>query len=277
MQRNGLMGLALLAPEGINATVAGAEGPIESFKVLIRGVLGNDEIRFKDSVSQIPPFKRVTVDIRTEIVGLKRPDLTPNATEDHHLSAREWHEMLGSDEPKIVIDTRNGYETSLGMFHGAIDPSLDRFSDWSGYLDKEPLPTDQPILIYCTGGIRCEKAILDMRAHGFERVYQLRDGILGYLAEYPDGQFEGECFVFDDRVSLGSDLLPTGNFGICPGCGLTSGAKKACSWCGEAYFVCPRCEPTWDPVCSKTCLDRWSRHGSKEPRKLKQVKTGGDN
>jgi UPF0176 protein len=169
--------------------------------------------------------------------------------------------MLESDEPKLLIDTRNRYETQVGKFRGAIDPDLGTFSDWQTYLRQTPLPKDVPVMIYCTGGIRCEKAILEMHEEGFEKVYQLRDGILGYLAEYPQGYYEGECYVFDDRVTVGPDLKPTGNYGTCPGCGLTAGITDTCDICDGRYFVCEVCQPKRPSVCSKPCLDQFQRHG----------------
>jgi UPF0176 protein len=260
---HGLRGLVLLAPEGINGTVAGEEAVVFEFKDHLASQFEIDDFRFKNSFSQAPPFRRMDVEIRKEIVGLKRPDLAPLTVENGHLSARDWHAMLNTDQEKMLIDTRNQYETLAGKFKGAIDPNLDRFSDWGKYLDRCELPRDVPIMIYCTGGIRCEKAILELRSRGFEDVVQLRDGILGYLAEYPNEMFEGDCFVFDDRVTVGQDLLPTGRFGICPGCGLTSDVKRECEWCGEPYFVCSACEGHWKPVCSKTCRDRFERHGGR--------------
>ena len=263
MTERDVMGLVIFAEEGINGTVAGSAIAIADFKLFVIATLQEAEIRFKDSVSEFPPFRRISVDIRSEIVGLKRPDLKPDSPENSHLSPSEWHAMITSSEPKLVIDTRNRYETISGKFRGAIDPGLASFSEWGEYLDKAGLPKDQPVMIYCTGGIRCEKAILEMRARGFDEVYQLRDGILGYLEEFPQGEYEGECYVFDDRVCLGPDLLPSHNYGVCPGCGLTSGEKKQCAWCGESYFHCQGCVEKWPPVCSKTCRDRYERHGSK--------------
>lgn len=259
----GLNGLVLFASEGINGTVAGDEGDVEAFKAFICELVGESDIRFKDSVSPIRPFHRLSVDIREEIVGMKRPDLVPTSTEDHHLSAREWHEALSADGKKLVIDTRNRYETIVGKFKGAVDPDLKAFSAWGEYLESADIPRDVPVYIYCTGGIRCEKAILEMHVRGFESVFQLRDGILGYLNEYPDGLFDGDCFVFDDRVALDKDLKPSGRFGICPGCGLTSGTKMECQRCGDPYFVCDACLEKWPPVCSKTCRDRWLRKMAK--------------
>jgi len=263
MSANAVLGLVLVSEEGVNGTVAGGDEEIEAFRGFVRSVIGTEDIRFKDSFSEIPPFHRVSVDIRKEIVGLKRPDLVPESTEDHHLTPAEWHEAMASTTPKLVIDTRNRYETLVGKFAGAIDPDIKNFSEWGAYLDSAEIPSDIPVYIYCTGGIRCEKAILEMHQRGLDKVYQLRDGILGYLAEYPDGFYEGECFVFDDRVAVNRELKPTERFGICPGCGLTSETKRSCERCGTGYYVCTACEQTWEPVCSKECRDLWRRHGPK--------------
>lgn len=263
MAENGVLGLVVLAPEGVNGTVGGAADAIGRFKEVVGEMFGLGDIRFKDSSCEAPPFRRISVDIRSEIVGMKRPDLVPERVEQDHLSPKEWHQILASDEPKVVIDTRNKYEVAAGRFRGAIDPELTSFSQWGSYLDSSEIPKDAPVLIYCTGGIRCEKAILEMRLRGFDRVFQLRDGILGYLAEYPNGFYEGDCFVFDDRVALDQNLEPSGRYGICPGCGLTSSEKRTCGWCEAEYFLCAACEEGWEGGCSKTCLDRIRRHGAR--------------
>lgn len=261
MHGHRLMGLVLVAEEGLNGTVAGASSDIQDFKSFVEALAGINDIRFKDSISTVAPFHRVSVDIRREIVGMKRPDLVPPTTENRHLSPREWHEFLQSETDYTLIDTRNRYETRAGMFRGAIDPKIQNFSEWGSYLENAQIPKDRPVLIYCTGGIRCEKAILEMTARGYEDVFQLRDGILGYLEEFPEGHYEGDCFVFDDRVTVGPDLKPTGNFGICPGCGLTSSSKQQCIRCSSEFFLCENCEGGWPQVCSKTCFDLWRRHG----------------
>lgn len=245
MSDHATWGLIVVATEGINGTVASQQSPTD-FKGLIEQLVG--EVRFKDSECDERPFERISVDIREEIVGMKAPGTVPTSQHDHHLSPTEWHEQLQKNP--ILIDTRNRYETVAGKFKGAIDPEIDHFSEWPGYLDRAELPKDEPILIYCTGGIRCEKAILAMRERGYDNVFQLRDGILGYLAEYPDAQYEGECFVFDYRVTVGQDLRPTGNYGICPGCGLTSSQPRQCTHCEKEFFACDECHWT---VCGKKC------------------------
>ncbi len=264
MTKNGVLGLVLFAEEGINGTVAGDQPAIEKFKQYVWSLMNATDITFKDSTSEKPPFHRVRVQLRAEIVGLKRRDLVPETTQDHHLTPKQWHDAMASSEPKLVIDTRNKYETMVGKFKGAIDPEIQNFSQWGEYLEKTEIPEGVPVYIYCTGGIRCEKAILEMRTRGHENVYQLRDGILGYLAEYPEGYYEGECFVFDERVAVDHNLKPSTRFGICPGCGLTAETKNVCDRCDAEYFVCATCDPTWGPVCSKACRDLWQRHGPKK-------------
>ncbi len=251
-----MLGLVVLSEEGINGTVAGSRASVEEFKGYVQQLPGFEKLRFKDSESDVAPFLSLSVDIRSEIVTLKKPGLVPEEEVNRHLSAKEWHERLVSDDPKLIIDTRNTYETIAGKFKGAIDPQLENFADWSTYLEKAEIPRDLPVLIYCTGGIRCEKAILEMRALGYEEVFQLRDGILGYLEEYPDGFFEGECFVFDRRVTLGPDLKPTGHFGVCTGCGTTTDQRIACETCEAVSFICPQCATRTEVVCSKACRDK---------------------
>lgn len=251
-----MRGLTILAPEGINSTVAGSQVAIDQFKNEIQSLLGISDLSFKDSECQKMPFRWVQIERRNEIVGLKRPDLTPDTINNNHLSPQEWNEIINSPDPKTIIDTRNRYETKLGIFKGAVDPNLSHFSQWSEYLDKTELPKDQPLLIYCTGGIRCEKAIIEMQNRGYENVYQLRDGILGYLEKFPNGSFEGECFVFDDRVAVDKDMQPTTRYGICPGCGLTADDKIECVICKKSFVVCEECKPNRPPVCSKPCKDK---------------------
>jgi len=266
MGERNMRGLVLVSCEGVNGTVAGTTESIEQFKTAMCDWVGTDDIRFKDSTSDVRPFRRLTVDVRKEIVTLKRPDLVPEITENSHLSPKEWHEMLSSENPPVLIDTRNTYETLTGKFKGAIDPQLKTFADWNTYLNNADLPKDQPVMIYCTGGIRCEKAIMAMHTRGFEKVYQLRDGILGYLAEYPNQLYEGDCYIFDERVGLDQNLQPSTKFGNCPGCGLTAEGLKECSICGKGYYMCPTCAEKWPPTCCKRCRDTWRQQEAKRKR-----------
>jgi len=264
----GVFGLFLVAPEGINATIAGSESALRIFRERLGLAVGLDDIDYKDSVSEKCPFHDARVDLREEIVGMKRPDVYPEVTRNSHLTPKEWHEFLESGEPYVMIDTRNRYETRIGKFKDAVDPDIAHFSQWPTYVDEADLPKDKPLLIYCTGGIRCEKVMVDLHQRGFEKVYQLRDGILGYLAEYPEGYFEGECFVFDKRVAVNAHLEPTKTYGVCPACGEPSTTRQNCDWCEGPSYVCEACEPRWGTACNKTCRDRILRHGPQNSNPL---------
>jgi len=255
------IGHVLLATEGINLTVAKLDGDVEEVKRFVVQEFGPITTPFKDSVAIHRPFRDLRVDIREEIVGLKRPDLAPLDGAIGHLTPDEWHAMLQSESKPVLIDTRNTYETRIGKFAGALDPGLTTFSQWTEFANNAGIPSDQPVMIYCTGGIRCEKVMLDLKERGFEEVYQLSGGILAYLEKYPDGFFEGECFVFDDCIAVDHHLQPTQRYGICPGCGLPSETTGACDWCGGEHHLCPACQPKFKNTCSKTCLDRIQRHG----------------
>ncbi len=255
METAEIKGLVILAEEGINATICGSADAIRNFKMRLSTWLGAEGTTFKDSTSEKLPFRRVGVVIRPEIVTLKRSDLRPR-DERSHLSPAEWHEWLTSGREFTLVDTRNAYETKAGKFRGAVDPGLKHFSDWDAYLDQADLPKDKPVLMYCTGGIRCEKAILLMREKGWGEIYQLKDGILAYLEEFPEGEYEGECYVFDERVAVDPHLRPTERWFNCPGCGLTSENPRTCEVCGAACAICEDCQTSWPWVCSKRCRDR---------------------
>lgn len=260
MERQEIRGLFIVSREGINATVA-TNGPwLRDFEDFVAELAGG-ALEVKRSVSDAAPFRRATVVIRPEIVTLKRPDLVPESPCNGHLSPEEWHEHLTSGKAKTLIDTRNDYEVMAGAFQGAIDPGIRTFAEWPAYLSGLGVPKEEPVYLYCTGGIRCEKAVLAMHEAGWQTVYQLQTGILGYLEQFPDGLYKGECYVFDDRIAVDCHLQPSQRFGACVACGLTAEARGTCEWCGGEYFVCPKCE---DPkTCGKTCGDRRKRHGSR--------------
>lgn len=253
-----IRGLFILSREGLNATVAIQNEHLCEFEKFVAQLAGG-ELEIKRSESVVAPFRRAAVVIRPEIVTLKRPDLIPESPVNGHLSPAEWHAHLVSGRAKTLIDTRNDYEVAAGAFRGAVDPGMRTFAEWPAYLEKLSAPKDEPVYLYCTGGIRCEKAVLAMHEAGWNTVYQLQTGILGYLEQFPDGLYEGECYVFDDRIAVDKNLQPTQRFGACVACGLTAETRPTCQWCGKTYYLCPSCE---DPrTCSKTCTDRLNRHG----------------
>ncbi len=250
----GIKGLVVLGTEGINATVAGSLEAIAAMKEFVRVQLSAPEMTFKDSRADKMPFARFKVDVRSEIITTKNFDISVEDSQGTHLSPREWHEMLATDPDVVVVDTRNDYETEVGIFAGAIDPKIKKFSEFKEYVEREGLPRDKKLLLYCTGGIRCEKAVPEVKQLGYEKVYQLEGGILRYLEEYPEGYFQGECFVFDHRVAVDNNLQPSKKYKLCPHCGNPAQEAVSCNRCGSSATVCHRCVEREDlKSCSKNC------------------------
>jgi len=247
-----LRGLCLIGPEGFNFTISGPVDGIERLKVALRSRLNDSALFFKDSLADKHPFHNFKVKIKAEIVTLGRPGLVPQATNVNHMSPSEWHEAL-QDPNTVVIDTRNDYEVEVGKFKSAIHFDIKEFHEFPERLKAQDLNKSQRTLIYCTGGIRCEKAILAMHEQGFSNVHQLDGGILNYLKEYPDAEFTGECFVFDYRVAVDQKLQPTTQFKLCVHCGQPASESVDCSMCGHSGMVCSSCQTGGIRTCSKNC------------------------
>jgi UPF0176 protein len=201
------------------------------------------------------------------------------------VSPAEWDRLLRTDPNVVLVDTRNDYEVAIGRFRGAVDPGLETFHGWDDWVENHPVPPGAKVLIYCTGGIRCEKAILSLQERGVDDVWQLDGGILRYLEEFPDGgMFDGECFVFDERVAVDNHLAPTVRWVKCPHCGDPAEAGSvagACPYCGVDAVVCDGCralartgESADRGACSRNCAyhvrrgttPRWKKatHGSRD-------------
>ncbi len=222
-----MKGLVLIAPEGINATVCGTEEAVGEWKRRMREL--HPAMSFKDSGADAPVFRKWSVKRKPEIVAIKDPAIRPAGTH-RHLSPAEWHALIARGDVTI-IDTRNDYEVAIGKFTHAIDPGIRSFHEFPAYVRASGLPKDKKVLLYCTGGIRCEKAIIAMEDEGFTDVHQLDGGILAYLEQFPQGGFEGECFVFDERVAVDSQLRPSSTFTLCTGCGDPVAQTPLCAAC----------------------------------------------
>ena len=184
----GLYGLTLVAAEGVNGTIAGPDADIEAYKKILEETAGG--IVFKDSPADEQPFKRWFVKIREEIVAIGDTDLVPPEVDDTHLTPEEWNTVLETEDVEL-IDTRNDYETMIGVFEGATDPKLKEFNEFPKWVEESEIPKEKKVLMYCTGGIRCEKALLEMNRQGYKNVYQLKGGIIQYLKECPNQKFKG--------------------------------------------------------------------------------------
>jgi UPF0176 protein len=249
-----LKGLVVLGGEGINATVAGSAETIAAFETLLPELLGTAEFTFKHSQADKVPFARFKVDLRPEIVTIGDLSISSTESAGTYLSPKEWHAALLNDPDVVLVDTRNDYETDIGVFYGAIDPRIRKFSEFGDFVEKQGLPKDKKLFLYCTGGIRCEKAVPEVKRLGYDNVYQLEGGILKYLEEFPNGQFKGECFVFDHRVAVDQNLQPTQTYKLCPHCGNPSKDHLVCTLCGKDAPVCHRCAAREDlQTCSKNC------------------------
>jgi len=215
----GVKGTLLLANEGVNGTIAGTPEGITAVIRHLRALPGCDALEWKEATSDVPPFPRMKVRLKREIVTMGQPQVDPVAGTGHYVAPEEWNDLIARDDV-AVIDTRNHYEVAIGTFDGAIDPqtkSFGEFPEW--WAQNKAQFKGKKIAMFCTGGIRCEKSTNYLLGEGVEDVFHLKGGILKYLEETPqeDSSWQGECFVFDARVSVGHGL-EQGPHVLCHGC-----------------------------------------------------------
>jgi UPF0176 protein len=242
-------GLILLAREGINSTIAGAPDDVHAVLAYLRNDPLLADLQHKVSYAHKAPFYRMKVRLKKEIVTLGVPGISPTLMAGTYVKPHDWNALI-SDPEVVVVDTRNDYEVEMGSFAGAIDPQIESFSqlpDWVSQAQalQEKNGRKPKVAMFCTGGIRCEKSTALMRAQGFDEVYHLEGGILKYLETVPPEHslWHGECFVFDERVSVGHGLVP-GPHALCRCCRdpLPAGAFDSPLY--EAGVSCPRCHAT---------------------------------
>lgn len=238
-----IRGTILLAEEGINGTIAGAADSIEVVLDHIRSwpEIGALDIKFSESTGQT--FNRMKVKIKDEIVTMGKPGIDPRSNAGKYVDPEEWNDLI-SRKDVLLVDTRNSFEVGLGRFANATDPKTTEFNEFPEWADKLASSPEKPsvVAMYCTGGIRCEKATAYMRQIGFDEVYHLKGGILKYLEVVPEDQslWEGECFVFDERVSLKHGLAE-GEHELCYGCQHPISPADRESPLFEEGVSCPRC------------------------------------
>lgn len=243
-------GTVLLAREGVNGTIAGSAAGVHAVLDHLRAHPPLAGLPHKESWSDKPPFLRMKVRLKKEIVTLRVPGLDPNQTVGRYVKPHDWNALLA--EPGVVlIDTRNDYEVAIGTFKGAIDPDIKTFTELPAWLDahSELLSAQgAKIAMFCTGGIRCEKSTALLKMRGFDEVYHLEGGILKYLEEVPeaDSQWQGECFVFDERVSVGQGLQP-GPYELCRSCRWPLGPQDKASPHYVRGVSCAQCHDQRTP------------------------------
>jgi UPF0176 protein len=238
----GAKGTILLAEEGINGTIAGEQHAIHDVLAYLRRDPRLADLEHKESGAVDMPFYRMKVRLKKEIVTLGVPGVNPARMAGTYVTPQEWNTLL--DDPDVVfVDVRNDYEVALGTFKGALNPETKSFSDFPQWVaEQEQLQRKPKVAMFCTGGIRCEKSTAFMRMAGFEQVYHLQGGILKYLETVPesDSRWEGECFVFDERVAIGHGLKP-GRYELCRSCRLPISDEDKTSPHFIAGVSCPKC------------------------------------
>jgi UPF0176 protein len=199
-----MRGTILVAPEGINGTLSGEPSAMAAFLRDLRSDPRFADLVTKDAPAEAHPFGRLKVKLKREIISLRRPEADPVRRTGTYVAPQDWNALIASPDV-LLLDTRNIYEVEVGTFAGAVDPRLAHFTDWPAFVAQHlDASRDKRIAMFCTGGIRCEKASAYLLAHGFSEVYQLDGGILGYLAKVPDSEstYVGRCFVFDERGAV---------------------------------------------------------------------------
>lgn len=235
-------GTILLAAEGINGTIAGSSDSVNQVLAYLRSDPRFADLEHKESSAEAMPFDRMKVRLKSEIVTLGIPEVDPSQQVGAYVEPKDWNQLI-SDPNVIVIDTRNRYEVEIGTFQGAQNPQTDSFRQFPEYVQHHLDPAKHPrVAMFCTGGIRCEKASAFMLAQGFQEVYHLKGGILKYLEEVPaeESLWQGECFVFDQRVAV-QQGLELGTHEMCLSCGhpISEADKAAPEY--EAGISCPHC------------------------------------
>ncbi len=218
-EAQGICGSLLLAREGINGTIAGPAAGIEAVLAHIRALPGCADLEWKLSTAAQRPFARMKVRLKKEIVTMGQPDVDPLARVGHYVDPADWNALIRAPDV-AVIDTRNDYEVAIGTFEGAVDPGTESFRDFPAWWEENKARFhNKRIAMFCTGGIRCEKSTNFLLGQGVEDVYHLKGGILKYLEEVPedDSTWQGDCFVFDRRVSVGHGLVE-GPHALCHAC-----------------------------------------------------------
>ncbi|MFW0778002.1 MAG: rhodanese-related sulfurtransferase [Rickettsiales bacterium] len=250
--KHNIKGSLLIADEGFNGTISGTREDIDVALAYLKDEIAHGEFEHKESFHNVQPFKRCKVRLKKETISLR--EHCPPELRGEYVEPKDWNALI-ADPDTIVLDTRNTYETYLGTFERAIDPQIRNFRDLPEYIRSELSDKkDKKIATFCTGGIRCEKLTSWMKDQGFEKVYHLKGGILKYFEDVPtkDSMWNGECYVFDERIAVDQELNPSTDATSCQPCGHTLTAKDRADERYQENVSCPYCfDMNWE--------DRFSR------------------
>ncbi len=245
-ERHGVRGTIILAHEGINGTIAARSAGMGEMLSVLRGLPGCVDLSYRMSQSEDMPFWRMKVKVKPEIVTMGVTDIDAQRHAGTYVAPEDWNDLI-SDPDVVVIDTRNDYEVEAGTFRGAVDPKTVSFRDFPAWFAGQgPFRPDQKIAMFCTGGIRCEKATAFVKQQGAGQVFHLKGGILNYLETVPEEQslWRGECFVFDQRVTVGHGLAQ-GTYGMCHACRRPLSRQDMRSDFFIEGVSCPKCHNSY--------------------------------
>ena len=241
-RKNNVLGIVLLAQEGINSTIAGSREGVVKVLEFIRQDSRFSDLEWKESFANKQPFRKLRVRLKKEIVTMGIPEIDPSQLVGTYVKPADWNALI-RDPDVIVIDARNNYETEIGTFTGAVNPDLDSFSQLPSWLEGKIDTGEQPrVAMFCTGGIRCEKSTAFLKQAGVKEVNHLQGGILKYLEEVPEDEslWEGECFVFDQRVAVGHGL-ELADYELCRACRFPLSPSDKQSKYFQEGVSCSRC------------------------------------
>ena len=241
-QKADIRGTLLIAHEGVNGTIAGTREGVDAVLAHLKSLPGCADLEWKESYTDENPFLRMKVRLKKEIVTMGVTGIAPEKSHEQYVEPDEWNKVI-SDPETLVIDTRNDYEVSIGTFDGAINPHTESFREFPAWFRKFREENDvKKVAMFCTGGIRCEKSTAFLRSEGVEDVVHLKGGILKYLETVPEPEslWRGECFVFDERVSVGHDLAP-GSYDMCHACRRPITEEDKASPYFTPGVSCPHC------------------------------------
>jgi len=244
-RRENIKGSLILASEGVNGTIAGTRAGIDAVLGVLRDLPGCADLEHKESFASAMPFLRMKVRLKAEIVTMGQPDIDPRHTVGTYIAPQDWNELIAREDV-VLIDTRNDYEVGIGTFEGAIDPkteSFREFPDW--WKENQPKFEGKKVAMFCTGGIRCEKASSYLKQEGVDEVFHLKGGILKYLEEVAPEQstWDGECFVFDQRVAV-KHGLEEGSYALCYACRMPLSETELVDPRFRKGVCCPKCADT---------------------------------
>lgn len=266
-----IKGRIYISKEGINGTAAGTPKQIEAYKKFLWAEPGFEKTEFKEDVCDYIPFQKLIVRKRPEIVTLKATvQVDPTKEHGQYLEPEEWKKVLDSEKDITLIDTRNNYESAIGHFEGAIRPDIENFYDFEKWVDQASLEKDKKILMYCTGGIRCEKFSLLMEKKGFKNVFQLHGGIVTYAQKVGDAHYKGKCFVFDDRLAVPVEKNQKQPLTQCSITGIPCDTYLNCAnlACNKMFICSPEGAAKYEGCCSEDCMNKNAKKRPFDPTKI---------